>query len=196
MLNDLLPAQGLRAFRSAVPVTLYTLLSLLCLIFLSQPASAIESESLTTGIVPTMGINEVTEGTLVGQAGTQPWSLPVSFKQASLRSGISVNWARQRISALMDETYKGEEEGPIRKAILDVALAHHLVSRYTSLVAVDVTPARPTDKSTTEQEQRKGDLASVANLPKTSTSGQVQIVLGILAIMMASLMWGYRKRIA
>ena len=136
------------------------------------------------------------EGTLVGQAGTQPWSLPVSFKQASLRSGISVNWARQRISALMDETYKGEEEGPIRKAILDVALAHHLVSRYTSLVAVDVTPARPTDKSTTEQEQRKGDLASVANLPKTSTSGQVQIVLGILAIMMASLMWGYRKRIA
>ena len=136
------------------------------------------------------------EGMLVGQAGTQPWALPVSFKQASAHSGISVNWARQKISALMDETYKGEEEGPIRNAIIDVALTHHLVSKYTSLVAVDVTPARPTDKSPTEQEQRKEELASVASLPKTATSGQVQIVLGILAIMLASLLWSYRTRIA
>ncbi|MBH0202525.1 MAG: marine proteobacterial sortase target protein [Nitrospira sp.] len=136
------------------------------------------------------------EGTLVGQAGTQPWSLPVSFKQASSRSGISVNWARQKISALMDKMYKGEEEGPIRTAIIDVALAHHLVSKYTSLVAVDVTPARPTDKSATEQEKQREDLASVANLPKTATSGQLQIVLGMLAIMLASLLWSYRKGIA
>lgn len=57
------------------------------------------------------------EGTLVGQAGTQPWSLPVSFTQASSRSSISINWARQKIGALMDDTYKGEEEGPIRTAI-------------------------------------------------------------------------------
>ena len=136
------------------------------------------------------------EGTLVGQAGTQSWSLPVSFKQVSPRSGISVNWARQKISALMDETYKGEEEGPIRTTIIDVALAHHLVSKYTSLVAVDVTPARPTDKSATEQEQRREDLASVASLPKTATSGQMQIALGVLAILLSSLMWSCRKRVA
>ena len=31
----------------------------------------------------------------------------------------------------------------VRRAVIDVALEHHLVSPYTSLVAVDVTPARP-----------------------------------------------------
>ena len=136
------------------------------------------------------------EGTLVGQAGTQPWSLPVSFTQASSRSGISINWARQKIGALMDDTYKGEEEGPIRTAIIDVALAHHLVSKYTSLVAVDVTPARPTDKLATEQEQRRENLVSLATLPKTATSGQLQVVCGMLAIMLALLMWSCRKRLA
>jgi len=136
------------------------------------------------------------EGTLIGQAGTQPWSFPVSFTHASSHSGISVNWARQKISALMDDTYKGEEEGPIRKAIIDVALAHHLVSKYTSLVAVDMTPARPTEKSATEQEQKKENLASVASLPKTATNSQLQIVLGIVALILASLLWTYRKRIA
>ena len=96
----------------------------------------------------------------------------------------------------MDDMYMGEKEGPIRTAIIDVALAHHLVSKYTSLVAVDVTPARPTDKSATEQEQRREDLASVANLPKTATSGQLRILLGILAIMLAVFMWNSRKRLA
>ena len=85
---------------------------------------------------------------------------------------------------------------PTKQAVLAVALAHHLVSKYTSLVAVDVTPARPTDNSTIELEQKREDLASVANLPKTATSGQMRIVLGILAIMLTSLMWSYRKRIA
>ena len=40
----------------------------------------------------------------------------------------------------------------LKRAVVEVALAHHLVSAYTSLVAVDVTPSRPdgTDLSTRE----------------------------------------------
>src|SRR5262249_58097023 len=37
----------------------------------------------------------------------------------------------------------GTPDDSIRQAVIDVALEHHLVSPYTSLVAVDVTPARP-----------------------------------------------------
>ena len=121
--------------------------------------------------------------------------LPI-LPQFQINCGIRVNWARQKIGALMDDTYKGEEEGPIRTAIIDVALAHHLVSKYTSLVAVDVTPARPTDKLATEQEQRRENLVSLATLPKTATSGQLQVVCGMLAIMLALLMWSCRKRLA
>ena len=41
-----------------------------------------------------------------------------------------------------------------RQAVLDVALAHHLVSKYTSLVAVDSEPVRPTDKSLVTHEMK------------------------------------------
>jgi Ca-activated chloride channel family protein len=53
----------------------------------------------------------------------------------------------------MDEAFTGTAEETVRKGVLDVALAHHLVSKYTSLVAVDVTPARPTGKSEPGQTQ-------------------------------------------
>lgn len=106
-------------------------------------------------------------------------------------------WARQKISALMDESYKGAVEDTIRKSVLDVALAHHLVSQYTSLVAVDITPARPTDIPGAEQD-RATNLAqaqALAGLPKTATIGQLQIVIGLAGLMFAALLWGYRRAV-
>ena len=55
---------------------------------------------------------------------------------------MAVLWARAKIDALMDAGRQGAPEPDIRNAVLDVALTHHLVSKYTSLVAVDVTPTR------------------------------------------------------
>ena len=137
---------------------------------------------------------------LKGSAANLPWSLPVSFKAASSRGGLSVYWAREKISALMNETYKGAVEEAIRKAVLDVALAHHLVSKYTSLVAVDVTPARPTDTAT-EPEQPTSHMnlderISVDALGKGATIGQLQVLMGLALLMSAWLVWAFRKRFA
>ena len=90
---------------------------------------------------------------LRGRNGAQPWSLPVSLKTSESRVGLSVYWARQKISALMDETYRGGADAGVRKAVIDVAIAHHVVSQFTSLLAVDVTPARPTDTPAAERDQ-------------------------------------------
>ena len=141
------------------------------------------------------------DSTLVGQSGSQPWSLPVSFTQASARSGLSVNWARQKISALMDGAFKGEAEDAIRKAVIDVALTHHLVSKYTSLVAVDVTPARPTDTQIAEQNQTSStasaeDQTAMAELPSTATSAQVRLLIGLTALMLSTLVWRFRRQVA
>ena len=135
---------------------------------------------------------------LHGQTGTHSWSLPVSLKHATTQGGLSVYWARQKISALVDETYKGGVEDAIKKSVLDLALAHHLVSPYTSLVAVDITPARPTDIPGAEQD-RATNLAQVqalAALPKTATSGQLQILIGLVALVLAGLLRGWRKETA
>lgn len=135
---------------------------------------------------------------LHGQTGTHSWSLPVSLKHATTQGGLSVYWARQKISALVDETYKGGVEDAIKKSVLDLALAHHLVSPYTSLVAVDITPARPTDIPGAEQD-RATNLAQVqalAALPKTATSGQLQILIGLVALVLAGLLRRWRKETA
>ena len=135
---------------------------------------------------------------LRGQMGGQPWSLPLSMKQATAQGGLSVYWARQKISALMDEVFTGTAEETVRKGILDVALAHHLVSAYTSLVAVDVTPVRPTGKPDSEQSQNTRSTeaegkTAMAELPKTGTSGQVQMLLGLLLLATAAILWRRRS---
>jgi len=138
---------------------------------------------------------------LQGHMGTHPWSLPVSMKQATVRGGLSVYWARQKISALMDEAFTGTDDETVRKGVLDVALAHHLVSKYTSLVAVDVTPARPTGKSETEQAQgtksaEAQDGTAIAGLPKTGTDGAIQLLLGLLLLATAAVLWRVRHMTA
>ena len=137
---------------------------------------------------------------LKGTAGDQSWSLPISFKRASSRGGLSVHWAREKITALMDETYKGGVEEAIRHAVLDVALAHHLVSKYTSLVAVDVTPARPTDASREAEQPASHAHAdkrvSINDLPRGATSAQLQLAMGAAVLTLAWLLWSWRRRFA
>ena len=138
---------------------------------------------------------------LRGQIGTQPWSLPLSMKVATGRSGLSIYWARQKISTLMDEAFTGTAEETVRKGVLDVALAHHLVSKYTSLVAVDVTPARPTGKPEPEQTQGTKSVesqksVSMAGLPKTGTSGSIQLLFGLLLFVTAMILWRVQRAAA
>ena len=45
----------------------------------------------------------------------------------------------------MHGTVAHEDPNGIRRKVIETALEHHLVSKYTSLVAVDVTPSRPVD---------------------------------------------------
>ncbi len=135
---------------------------------------------------------------LRGLAGRQPWTLPVSFKPSASHGGLSVHWARQKIAALTGAIYKGGAEEAIRKAVLDVALTHHLVSQYTSLVAVDVTPAQPANSPATEQDKATNlanalDQASLAGLPNTATQGRLQILLGLTALMLVWLLRELRK---
>jgi hypothetical protein len=77
--------------------------------------------------------------------------------------------ARQ-IDALMDAGRKGAAE-EIRAAVLDVALTHHLVSKFTSLVAVDVTrPGRPGSwRQTALPGNIPEGLTGFDRLPRTAT---------------------------
>jgi len=67
--------------------------------------------------------------------------------------------------------------------VLEVALEHHLVSRYTSLVAVDVSPTAPAGEKRTALVKTAAPAGSVAGeLPQTDTASTLQILLGLLAL--------------
>lgn len=89
---------------------------------------------------------------LSGILDGNPWTVTVPLDKATNGNGIGKLWARRRIASLEVARHSRNNENNINKTILDVALEHHLVSRLTSLVAVDVSPARPDDTNLTRTE--------------------------------------------
>jgi Ca-activated chloride channel family protein len=89
---------------------------------------------------------------LTGRIGQKPWSTSLELASASEGHGVSKIWARDKISAIEATRYAGAKEGDVDAQVLTVALDHHLVSRVTSLVAIDVTPSRPTGADLETQE--------------------------------------------
>lgn len=73
--------------------------------------------------------------TITGRVGDAVVKLPmdVTLAEVSERPAISKAWARRRIARLELEDETGKQEG----AITDLGLGHHLLTKYTSFVAVD-----------------------------------------------------------
>ena len=76
-------------------------------------------------------------------AGGWTADLPVSAALSS--AGVAALWARARIDELQNIERRHSDPDAIKASIVETALTHHLVSKHTSLVAVDKTPARSSD---------------------------------------------------
>jgi Ca-activated chloride channel family protein len=137
--------------------------------------------------------------TAFGNAAGLAWRAPVAGSPSEL-PGIAALWARRKIEHLIDSRVAGVDEALIRKLVVATALEHHLVSPYTSLVAVDQTPAR---SAATALERRQianavpaGAQWAVA-LPQTATPAPLLRALGWLVLLGAALSaLGGRARVA
>ena len=79
-----------------------------------------------------------------GHIGDRPWSVSLPLANAAEGKGLSKLWARRKISdAEVARTTRQISPEEADKTILGLALQHQLVTRLTSLVAVDKTPSRP-----------------------------------------------------
>jgi len=79
-----------------------------------------------------------------GRIGDRPWSVRLPLQNAAEGKGLSKLWARRKIAdAEVARTLRQATPEEADKTILALALEHQLVSRLTSLVAVDKTPSRP-----------------------------------------------------
>ena len=103
---------------------------------------------------------------LSGLRGDAPWKTTLLVATAREGRGMGVLWAREKIASHIDSLRDGAKEEEVRDAVVEIALAHHLVSKYTSLVAVDKTPVRPK-----EDELKSGAIPT--NLPEGWEYGKV-----------------------
>jgi Ca-activated chloride channel family protein len=79
-----------------------------------------------------------------GTIGDQPWSITLPLAGAAEGQGLSKVWARRKIAdAEVALTTRAMSAEQANAAILKLALEHSLVTRLTSLVAVDNNPSRP-----------------------------------------------------
>jgi len=79
-----------------------------------------------------------------GRIGDRPWTVTLPLANAAEGKGLSKLWARRKISdAEVARNMRQVSPEESDKTILKLALEHQLVSRLTSLVAVDKTPSRP-----------------------------------------------------
>lgn len=134
-----------------------------------------------------------------GQLAGKPWEADLTLTGGQSNPAVPVLWARRKIAALMQAHVRGGDGEATRKQVVATALDYHLVSKYTSLVAIDITPAR-----IRAELLRKRNIASnlphgwnydkvFGGLPATATPSYLWLLGGSL-LMLSSLMLRNRFR--
>tara|TARA_R110002167_G_scaffold98704_3_gene259319 strand:+ start:456 stop:1049 length:594 start_codon:yes stop_codon:yes gene_type:complete len=129
------------------------------------------------------------------------WENPLELNAQTRQSGLNVLWAREKISQLTRDKRRASMavnssaamQDEYKSQITATALSHHLVSQYTSLVAVDVTPTRPIEIQLKNQKVANSLPKGTSNqlvqlpgrLPQTATSAQLKIIIGLILIGLA-----------
>jgi Ca-activated chloride channel homolog len=128
---------------------------------------------------------------LRGRLGVEVWERVVALHPAGEKAGLSSHWARGKIAALLDRRRTGSPEDEIRQTVLGLALTHHLVSPYTSLVAVDVTPVRPGEEPLESHALKTNlphgwDYTAVFGLGQGATDAPVHLIVGLFMLLLAA----------
>jgi len=139
------------------------------------------------------------EALLTGERDGRRWEARIALERNATAQGMGGLWAREKVSALMASLRDGAPEAEVRARVIEVATAHRLVTKYTSFVAVDKTPARPVDESlktaavpTLLPEGWVYDKV-FGELPQGSTGSRFALVLGLAALLLAGGLFRNRR---
>ncbi len=142
--------------------------------------------------------------TAAGAMLPRKWSSQLPSITAQREQGIHKYWARLKIKELQQQLNmpKPFSEGyevvkkNIELAITNIAVDHHLVSQYTSLVAIDHAPPSPHAEHLVMANTDTGNLNQYAlgQLPQTATPSALMALLGgVLITLSGGVLWRHRK---
>ena len=127
---------------------------------------------------------------VVGERSGTAWEARVPLERNAPAPGLGALWAREKIGALLDSVREGTPEAQIRQQVIELASAHRLVTKYTSFVAVDKTPAR-----SPEEALKLAELPTLlpegwqyekvfGELPRGATDSRFALLSGLLAMLL------------
>ena len=125
---------------------------------------------------------------VTGRRDGEPFETVAPFDRAETGRGINVMWARRKIQSLLDGVREGDDGEAVRAQVVSLGLTHHLVTRHTSLVAVDLTPVRP-DGEGLESVMVPVNLPNGATfgvLPQSATPAMLFMLQGLVACFAAA----------
>ena len=96
---------------------------------------------------------------ITGWLDGKPWAVDFKLDGGRSHSGIDRLFAQRKIEFLTSSLSEGVARDTVRKAIVELGLTHHLVTKHTSLVAVEHVASRP-------QNEQLDSSAVPTNLPK------------------------------
>jgi len=126
-----------------------------------------------------------------GKRALAPWSANLNLNHSKSSKGIATFWARKKIAELSDSLHEGADKDQVRTDIIDIALTHHLVSKHTSLVAVDKTPSR---SKQTQLHKRalpvnlphgQSTPVSYGQLAQTASTAELNLIVGFSLLMLS-----------
>jgi Ca-activated chloride channel family protein len=121
------------------------------------------------------------------------WARDVVLNVDAQSPGVGALWARARIGDLLDRQRRGADADGTRAAIVETALTHHLVSKYTSLVAVDKTPVRLAGEALLRGQvpnlmPHGQSGTAIFGFPATATNAPMLRLTGVMALLAALLL--------
>ncbi|NNC67578.1 MAG: marine proteobacterial sortase target protein [Gammaproteobacteria bacterium] len=131
-----------------------------------------------------------------GNTSQTEWSTKLPITNGGKATGLNVLWARNKIQSLSQKISHGADPEKIKQVITELGLEHHIVTKHTSLVAVDVTPTKPSDiasknKAVPVKKPHGWNMKTPGNIPQGATSSQMNLVLGILLLIIGFMLRKY-----
>jgi Ca-activated chloride channel family protein len=139
---------------------------------------------------------------LVGERSGSTWEARVPLERNPGAPGMGSLWAREKIASLVDSMRDGASEAEVRAQVIELASTHRLVTKYTSFVALDKTPARAPGESLKRAEvptllPEGWEYAKVfGELPQGATDSRLALLTGMLALLLALATILLRRRFA
>ncbi len=133
---------------------------------------------------------------LCGQLNGLDWNLTVNGWDAAASGpggdNLAKLWARKKIEALEDSLMFGADPELTQLEITGLALDYGLLTRHTSLVAVDKTPRRDAGEALAQSDipglLPAGSSTRIAGYPSTASGWVSQLLLSMFVLLLATSM--------